>query len=153
MTATSQSSKSGRQLLTELPARYRGLSPLCTIYRHKMTTSNWSYDDEAISADSDQETRLNTFEMVGAITGGTLVANGIAGMAAAAPAFTTIFGGTALGTSYVGLCKRFGRSLDPRKWNEQETSPAPVVAPQPVAEVSVPPITDRAGQELNPEYI
>ena len=88
MTATSQSSKSGRQLLTELPARYRGLSPLCTIYRATMSFQRESAD---ISPDYDDnfEVDLNAFEIGAAVT--------MAGIGVASVGITTAAAPTVVG--------------------------------------------------------
>ena len=159
MTATSQSSKSGRQLLTELPARYRGLSPLCTIYKQLMTTivDAWDTDfapgevDTAPNADG-IETELSALEIAGLAVAGVTALNGVAVLTAAAPAYTAVMGAGATVLGWTGYRKRNGLPVIPGQATE-DTTPATVAAPQPVAVASTPPITDRAGQEVNPEYI
>ena len=82
--------------------------------------------------------RLNIYEMVALVTGGSVAINGVALLAAVAPAFTTAFSATALATAYVGYCKRNDLDLNPTTWDmwtktdEGKKLTSPVAAPQPV---------------------
>ena len=112
-------------------------------------------DEDLDSSGSSAGTRLNMWEMVGAVSGGTLIAN-----ASVAPAYATVFGGTALGTSYVGLCKRHGVSLDPRKWDHKgvQTTVTDAIKANvdgletpPVAPSEPGTVTNKSGKTINPE--
>ena len=102
-------------------------------------------DDNEFTTDTGAD-RLNIYEMVALVTGGSVAINGVALLAAVAPAFTTAFSATALATAYVGYCKRNELDLNPTTWemwsktDEGKKLTSPVAAPQPV--------TDTKGNEV-----
>ena len=90
--------------------------------------------------------RLNIYEMVALVTGGSVAINGVALLAAVAPAFTTAFSATALATAYVGYCKRNDLDLNPTTWEMWSKTDEGKKLTSPVAAVQ--PVTDTKGNEV-----
>ena len=98
---------------------------------------------------------LNPGEFTAAVIGAGAVVASVGVTTAVAPQFVVPPALVAAGAWVMGYNKRFGHLplMGKRDQAVAPATPAPVAAPQPVAVAPVPPITDRAGQELNPEYI
>ena len=108
-----------------------------------------------ISPDYDDnfEVDLNAFEIGAAVT---MAGIGVASVGITTAAAPTVVGVPSLfagGLALKGFFDRHGHLPFMGKDQAAPATPAPVAAPQPVAVASPPPITDRAGQEVNPEYI
>ena len=108
--------------------------------------------DDIIEYDDNFEVDLNAFEIGAAVT---MAGIGVASVGITTAAAPTVVGVPSLfagGLALKGFFDRHGHLPFMGKNQAAPATPAPVAAPQPVA-VATPPITDRAGQEVNPEYI
>ena len=115
--------------------------PLPTI-----TASSFDSDTQWTNQAGESDS-LNLWEMAAIVSGGTIAANGIALLGAVAPAFTTVFGSTAVATAYVGYCKRHNLDLNPTTWEMFQKKQAAVATPQPAA------VVDTKGNEVEVENL
>ena len=105
------------------------------------TVDAWDTDfapdeiDTSLYADDGLDTELSVLEIASLAVAGVTALNGIAVLTAAAPAYTAVMGAGAATLGWTGYRKRQGLPVIPGQGGN-DTTPAPVAAPQPGAVVN-----------------